>query len=770
MRIDLAHSGPVTALESTPPRHIAVIGNAMPRRCGLATYTSHSVEAFAAVFPATRIDHYAMDDGHGAIVYPPHTRTIAQQDFDAYAAAALAIDGSGAQLIWVQHEFGIFGGPAGGHLLHLLDHTALPVVATLHTLLTNPGPDEDRVFRALIARCDRLVVMARRGRSILIDTYGVDPSRIDVVSHGVPDRALVATAQARSALGLPNQPSIMTFGLLAPNKGIETMLDALPAIVAARPDVLYYVLGATHPAVKRDQGEAYREALMARAETLGVAAHVRLVDRFFDEEDLLDWLQAADVYATPYQNPQQITSGALSYAVGMGKPVVSTPYVHACEILDEDHGIIVPFGDSGAFARHIGQLLDDDTRRLALARKAWKRGQTMVWARNAVAMADVMATTLAARTTKARTRFAVPDFARFGEEKLMIDLSAIDRMTDGTGMLQHGIHRVPDRNHGYCIDDNARALIFACRVRGELPEEAERLATVYAAFVQHGWNEDAQSFRNFMGYDRRWLEDRGSDDSNGRTMWALGVAAASAPTLALRDWALDLYNRAMPMAAALESPRAAAFAILGAAALLDALPDHAASRQLVARNAALLTMLVTRVRRPDWAWFETVLAYDNARLPEALLRAAAVLDDAALTATGLETLDWIIGQQTAKRGHFRPVGSESFGAEYAPPRPFDQQPLEAYATVDACDAAFALTQDLRWIAEAQRAFAWFAGGNDLALPLASSGDGGCFDGLTPQGVNRNQGAESILALQLATCAMQKFPQQIQAETPLRIPA
>ncbi len=733
--------------EELCPR-IAVIGNAMPRRCGLATYTSHSVAALSSAFPELVVDHYAMDDGHGGIVYPDAIHRIAQNDRSAYIDAAATIDDAGTMALWVQHEFGIFGGVAGDYLLDLLRRTALPVVVTLHTILSKPNADEERVMRAIVDRADRLVVMADHGRTILAERYGVDAASVSVIPHGIPDRAMIATAVARQKLGLPRRPTIMTFGLLAPNKGIDTMIAALPAILQHQPDALYYVLGATHPAVKRSHGEAYRASLVAQAKALGVAHAVRFEDRFFDDDDLLDWLQAADVYATPYANPQQVTSGALAYAVAMGRPVVSTPYVHAREILADGVGTLVDFGDASGFAAAISALLGDDALRDSVAVRTWQVGRSMTWAENAKAMATVIGTAIALRPVPIRSAENAAD-----RTLPPLDLAAVERMTDGVGMLQHGIYHVPDRNHGYCIDDNARGLILACRAGADLRHRAEPLATTYAAFMQHAWNPDSRRFRNFMGYNRDWLESEGSDDSNGRAVWALGVAAAEAPTQALRQWAIHLLGQALPIAAEFTSPRTTAFMMLGAEALLQARPGDADARAILANGGAVLAGLVATSRRPEWPWFEIVLAYDNARLPEALFRAGRALGDQAMLTLGLETLEWIVAQQTSKRGHFRPVGTDSFGATYAPPRRFDQQPLEATATVDACLVAFDVTGQARWLDEAQRAFDWFTGANDLALSVASAGDGGCYDGLSPQGVNRNQGAESILALQMATCAM-----------------
>ncbi|MES2496243.1 MAG: glycosyltransferase family 4 protein [Pseudomonadota bacterium] len=733
--------------------HIAIVGNALPRRCGLATFTSHVVDALGERFPDLTVDHYAMDDGSG-IAYPESVRTIAADDPADYRLAAGLIEASGAQAIWIQHEFGIFGGDAGCHILRLIERSTLPIIATLHTVLENPSPGEREVFAALLARASHLIVMAERGRRILREVYGVADDRIAVIPHGVPDRPYVEPEIAKTRLGLAGRKIIMTFGLLAPDKGIGTMIEVMPSLIAAHPDCCYVVIGATHPNLIREQGEAHRESLMALADRLGVADNIRFVDAFLDQEELLDWLEACDVYVTPYLNLAQITSGTLSYAVGLGKPVVSTPYLHAAEILADGHGVLVPPRDSRALAQAVSDLLGDDEAREALAGRAYALGRTLLWPK-----AVERALTLIGKAEDASSR---PNSVAVMRTPLLPKLDAVIRMTDATGIFQHGVHSIADRSHGYCIDDNARALILMCGVRDGDREKIARLSSTYAAFVQHAWNPDLQRFRNFMGFDRRWCEDEGSEDSNGRTLWALGCAAVRGTDAGMRAWAFILFERAAPLAATLVSPRAAAFAALGAAEIMSIDPHHGPSRTILETTADLLKRLLSSSRRPDWAWFETVLAYDNARLPEALLRAGAVLGDKEAVAIGLETLGWIAEVQTNARGAFRPVGTDSFQRPYAEPLPFDQQPLEAQATIDACVAALAVDDDPRWMEIAWRAYGWFVGHNDLGLALADAQDGGCHDGLMPHGVNRNQGAESILALQLANVAMQSLSRNLAA--------
>lgn len=725
---------------------VALIGNYLPRKCGLATFTTDVHVALQARYPDLAVDVYAMDDHPGRYDYPAAvTATIAEKDPLAYAEAARLIEASGAQAIMVQHEFGIYGGSAGDHLLGLLDRTTLPAIVTLHTVLEEPDPDQRRVMEALLRRCSRVIVMAERGREIMERVYGASARQVAVIPHGVPDRSLVEPDTFKDRFGWAGREVVLTFGLLSPGKGIETMIEALPRLVERHPDMLYVVLGSTHPNLVAHEGEAYRERLQALAARLGVERNLDLVDGFVDYETLLDRLQAADIYATPYLNPAQITSGTLSYAVGVGKPVVSTPYVHATEILADGHGVLVPFKDADGFAREIDRLLADDAERAALAARAYARGRTMIWPALAEATMAEVGRAIAARPC----RLATPKQMH----PLVPDFAAVERMSDATGMFQHAIYSIPDRRHGYCIDDNARALILMTQMADLDPGLRDKWTTIYASFVQYAWNPDVRRFRNFMRFDRSWCEDVGSEDSNGRTLWALGVAARDAQFPKHRDWAVWMFDATASLAFDLGSPRAQAFAMLGAAAMLEASPGHRLAAEILQRFPDAHLALLEEARRPEWRWFEIVLAYDNARLPEALIRAGVALGRGDLIACGTDTLDWIMAKQTSPEGRFRAVGSESFGRPYAEPLPFDQQPLEAQATIDACRAAFAATGDRRWVDEAERAYRWFLGANDLDLPLASTGDGGCFDGLMPTGLNRNQGAESILALQLANCAI-----------------
>ena len=725
---------------------IALIGNAPPRLCGLATFTADVHTALTTAFPDIGVDIYAMNDPDSSYAYGPAVVcSIGQEDVADYQMAAQRINDSRAEIVIVQHEYGIFGGAAGRLLLKLLDRVDAPVIVTLHTVLEQPNADQRGVIEALARRAARLIVMAEKGRDILRRVHGIADRQIAVVPHGVPDRAMIPTEPLKERFGFANRRVLLTFGLLSPNKGIETMIRAMPAIVAAHPDALYVVLGATHPHLVAQQGEAYRESLIALARELGVEDNVRFIEGFLEQQRLLDYLQATDVYVTPYLNETQITSGTLSYSVALGKPVVSTPYWHAAELLADGVGVLVPFGDSSRFASEIIGLLDDPARLAAIGRRAYAIGRSMTWEKSAESYLKICAEAVARRPVRLVRQ------AGAHRHPVAPRLEAIERISDGCGMIQHSIFAVPDRNHGYCVDDNCRALMLMHRIEGADAARADELANIYASFVQHAWNGERGRFRNFMGFDRGWLEVEGSEDSFGRSLWSIGDTVARARGQGLRRWALNLFDQVAPHSLALESPRTWAFALLGADAVLRVHPEHALAKRLVNDFGARLLDRLRLGRRAGWTWFEAVLAYDNARLPEALIRAGELTGDRAMIDEGLAAFDWLDHVQTNESGQFRAVGTDSFGRPYATPLPFDQQPLEAWATVDAAAYVHALTGDARWQETAWRAYGWYLGDNDLNLPMATLDDGGCFDGLMSDRVNLNQGAESILAFQFA-CA------------------
>ncbi|MBK1664595.1 glycosyl transferase family 1 [Rhodospirillum rubrum] len=736
---------------------IAFIGNSLPRRCGIATFTTHLRQAVGTRFPDIETFIVAMTDPGQDYAYPASVPIEVHQDrLEDYLHAADLLNDGNVDIACLQHEFGIFGGEAGENILALLGRLTMPIVTTLHTVLDQPTPAQRDVFDRLFALSGKLIVMAQKARELLRTVYRVPADKIEVIAHGIPDFPFVGSEKAKAELGFTGRTVILTFGLLSPNKGIEVMIDAMPAIVKSRPDAVYVVLGATHPNLVREQGESYRDSLRVRVQDLGLEDHVVFLDRFVDQDTLLRFISMCDIYATPYLNLAQMTSGTLAYSFGLGKPVVSTPYWHARELLADGRGILVPFGNAEAIGLAIAGLLTDDARREAMAERAYIGSRSMIWQRSAERYLDVFTAVLqdhqlheaapAERGRGLRAPHASPEMR----------LGHFLAMCDDTGLFQHAVHVVPDRSHGYCVDDNARALLLACALNapGEEPL-AGPLIGRFAAFVQHAWNPDTRRFRNFLGFERRWLEDRGSEDSHGRTLWALGECARSDALASRRRWAAALFTQALPSVEGFTSPRAWAFTLLGLNAFCAAGVVDAQALRLRGLLADRLTALLGAVESDDWVWFEEGLAYDNARLSQALIVTGRATRTPAYLEGGLRSLRWLMTIQTAPAGFFRPVGSDSFGDLRQPPKPFDQQALEVAATIAACLAAWQADGDDQWRVEAMRSFDWFLGRNDLGIPLVDRETGSCRDGLHSDRANENRGGESVLSYLLSLAEIRR---------------
>ena len=731
----------------TAPNRIAFIGNSLPRRCGIATFTTDLQNAVAAARGDLETVIVAMTD-HGQTYDYPSTVGFQVNDNrpEDYIRAAEFLNSGRFDAVSLQHEFGIFGGEAGSHILALLSRLTIPVVTTLHTVLSEPTKAQRDVLVRIIGISSRVVVMAEKGRELLRAVYQVPDEKIEIIPHGIPEFAFVEPDDAKGKLGFSDKAVILTFGLLSPNKGIEVMIDAMPSILKTRPDAVYVVLGATHPNLVRDQGEAYRASLVAHTRAAGVEDHVVFLNQFVDQKTLLEFISMSDVYVTPYLNEAQMTSGTLAYSFGLGKAVVSTPYWHARELLADGRGILVPFGDAAALGVEISKLLTNDVLRQAMRKRAYSSSRSMTWERTAERYMAVF--------EAAGRRHRLKTIARSDTSTLLRDRSAppemrIDHflsMCDDTGLLQHAVHCVPDRSHGYCVDDNARALLLACALNDPGEQRLPEVLTArFAAFVQHAWNPDTRRFRNFMGFNRCWLEDSGSEDSHGRTLWALGVCALTDANLSRRTWAASLFAEAMTTADQFRSPRAWAFVLLGLDAYCSAVTEDDRAAALRVILADRLIAVFDAVETRDWVWFEEGLAYDNARLPQALILAGLATASPNYLQTGLRSLRWLVKQQTSATGQFRPVGTEGFGDTRQRPQPFDQQPLEATATIAACFAAWRADHDVEWKAEAARVFAWFLGSNDLAVSLVDLETGSCRDGLHPDRPNENRGGESVVS-------------------------
>jgi glycosyltransferase involved in cell wall biosynthesis len=742
----------------TPLRKIAVIGNSLPRRCGIATFSTDLQRAVSNSEPNLQTCIVAMTDHDQTYDYPASVALQIKDDsIEEYVDAAAFLNAGRFDIVCLQHEFGIFGGEAGAHILELLSRLTMPVVTTLHTVLAAPTAAQRAVMERIVEMSSKVVVMANKGRELLRNVYRVPDDKIEVIAHGIPDFPFVAPDEAKAKLGFSNRSVILTFGLLSPSKGIEVMIDAMPSILQRRPDAVYVVLGATHPNLVRDQGEAYRGSLMERVRKLGVEDHVVFLDQFVDQATLLEFISMCDVYVTPYLNEAQMTSGTLAYSFGLGKPVVSTPYWHARELLADGRGVLVSFGDAMEIGNEIARLLTDGPRRQAMRERAYAASRSMTWERTAERYMTAFENARQGHRLKVIARAGPGAIAPHSPAVPDMQLGYFLSMCDDTGLFQHAVHSVPDRAHGYCVDDNARALLLACALNGPGEHPLPEIQTArFAAFVQHAWNPDTRRFRNFMGFNRTWLEDKGSEDSHGRTLWALGECARKDASPSRRRWAFALFAEALSTAAAFRSPRAMAFALLGLDAYCAVAPDDRRAREIRHSLADTLVSALALVETPDWVWFEEGLAYDNARLPQALIVTGLATQTPAYVDAGLRTLRWLMTLQTTSTGHFRPVGTTSFGELRKPPGAFDQQPVEVTATIAACLIAWRADGDAEWKAIATRVFFWFFGGNDLSVALVDSETGSCRDGLHPDRANENRGGESVVSYLLALAEMRQL--------------
>ena len=676
---------------------------------------------------------------------------IGASDVAAYQRAADFLNIEAVDVVCLQHEFGIYGGPAGRNILALLKDLRAPIVTTLHTVLRNPDRHQEQVMNELIRLSSRLVVMTRFTRDLLLERYNAPAEKVDLIAHGIPDTAWIDPDQCKEPFGLEGRRVLLTFGLLSPGKGIEFVLRALPRLVEKFPDLVYVILGATHPHLIRDQGEAYRLSLELLAEELGVQENVIFYNRFVDLNELTEFIAAADVYITPYLNEAQAVSGTLAYAFGCGKPVISTPYWHAKELLEEDRGVLIPFSDSESIVEAVDQLLDNPERRQAMAQQAYELGRTMLWSRSAELYARSFDRARRERSRARRAAFATRPLAKLHGQLPEIRLDHLQRLTDSTGIFQHAIFAVPNFEHGYCTDDNARALILTVLLRELGWDDAllGRLRSTYLAFLFHAFNGETGYFRNFMSFDRRWLEDQGSEDSHGRAIWALGVCAGG--DLPASDHALagHLFARALPAALTFRSLRAMAFTLFG---IREYLVRFSGNRQVAQVQESLAQQLFEHfqaVQQTDWIWCEEYLCYDNPRLAQALICSASQLNRPDYTEMGLRALDWLMQLQLSDARHLRPIGSD-WVYQRGQERPrFDQQPVEVWASVSASLEAYRATSDPLWHERAKRSFDWFLGRNDLGLATYDHTTGGCRDGLHFDRLNENQGAESTLAFLLA---------------------
>lgn len=762
-------------LNSIPDlKRVAFIGNYLPRQCGIATFTTDLSDAFTAQFPDIQSMVLAMNDTIEGYSYCDKVRyEIRETNLFDYERAANFLNQHAVDAISLQHEFGIFGGQWGKYILTLLRNVNAPVVTTFHTVLEKPTAEQHETLREVARLSNRVVVMSEHSRRDLQNIYGVPEHKIDFIPHGIHDVPFMDPGFHKDKFGAEGRFVLMTFGLLSRNKGLEYVIEALPEVVKRYPEITYLILGATHPHVVATEGESYREELKARASELGVEEHILFYDQFVDLKDLKEFIGAGDIYITPYLDPEQVVSGTLAYTVGAGKAVIATPYRYARELLEDDRGILVPFRDSKAIADSILYLLDNEAERNAMRKKAYLYGRNMIWPAVAQSYRESFDRARQQHFTEHYLMTVKTVTEEQAEETPVLKLDHIERMTDGTGMYQHAVFSVPNYNEGYTTDDNARALIVSVQLEeaaGLVKTEAEQqsmarvmeLGHRYLAFLWHAFNPEEKRFRNFMDYDRNWLEEIGSEDSHGRALWALGTVLARSKREGLQGMAVRLFEAALPTVLEFISPRAWAFSLLGIQHYLRRYPGDRAVLNVQNTLVERLIQLYKENSTQAWPWFEDIVTYCNPALPQVLLRYGQANHDEEAIKIGLESLTWLVKIQQSDKGWIMPVGNQGFYPKEGQISYFDQQPVEVHSLLSACLDAYRITKDIGWYDYATQAYEWFFGRNALGVSMFDKVTGGCHDGLHIDRLNENQGAESTLALIQSMLELHQFARENQA--------
>jgi len=726
---------------------IAIIGNYLPRQCGIATFTTDLSQSLARELPIEEnLINVAMDDIPEGYHYPHQVKFRVRQNVQSdYFWAADYLNANQYDVAIVQHEYGIFGGEDGSHILQMIQSLKMPVITNLHTVLENPTKGQRKVMKGLAKYSDRLLVMSKKAFDILDKVYGIDRKMIAFVPHGIPDATFKNPGIYNKLFGLENKDIILTFGLLGPDKGIESMIKAMPSIVKENPNVVYLILGQTHPHILEKSGDSYRRDLQQLVNKLGMKNNVVFHNQFVRIETLVQYLQTAKIYAIPYLKKEQITSGTLAYALGVGTAVVSTPFWYAEELLADGRGRLVPFNSPTEMAKEINNLLANDHEREMMRFKGYQYGRSMIWKEVSKMHLDLICK-IKERKPLENAQEVDIKYHKIFNELPEINLAHLRTMTDDTGLLQHAKYMTPNFHHGYCVDDNARGLIAITRYyalrkdKGVLP-----LIQKYLAFLYYAFNSENGRFRNFMSYDRRWLELSGSEDSHSRALWGLGVTVKEAPDSSIRNMAMRLFLESLPVVEHFTSPRAWGYTVLGLQAYLSVYEGDISARKIRDTLTLKIYELFKNNISEDWHWCEATATYANAILAHAMIVSGKSMPNQDIFDTGLKALKWLLKVQTATDGHLSIIGNNGWLDKKGNRSMFDQQPIEVKGLINACLDAYIETGDKQWFEESERCLSWFLGHNDLQLPVCDYKTGGCGDGLESQGVNGNQGAESTLS-------------------------
>ncbi|MCF7865423.1 MAG: glycosyltransferase [Candidatus Pacebacteria bacterium] len=741
---------------------VVFVSSFPPRQCGIATFTADLVEHFDQQFePREETKVIALNTQSDAdLSYSDKViAQISENSIEDYLSVAQKINEMDyVKLVSIQHEYGLFGDNDGEHAIPFIQAIQKPVIVTLHTVLPEPSENQKRIMCSIAEKADRIVVMTHSSAKLLTSIYGADPEKVKIVPHGIHARPYTFGRRAKKEFGLEGKKVLSTFGLLNRGKGIEFALEALPRIVKEHPDVVYAIIGATHPVVLRREGPVYINSLKEMARKLGIEKNVVFFDKYVETSELLRMLQASDIYLSLSQNPAQAVSGTLTYALGMGRPVISTPFEQAKEILTPDVGLLAEFGNSSSIADAVLTLLNDSERLTSMSRCAYFKTRSMTW--------DNVALSYMREFKKLS-----PELALKEKSIPAVNLDHLKRMTDDFGIFQFAILTDPDPQAGYTIDDNARALVAVIRYARFLKTQEEvnelfGLAGIYLGFLEYAAHTDGPGFKNYFNADHFSNEVRNTtenlQDANARATWSLAILATCTDERLpdqLKDRARILLEKQYVNKLDLTSPRAMAFHIKALALMItdqgEQTNQHAQSeyKNILIQYADVLVDLYTRSSGPDWLWFEDHMTYSNALLSEALLRAYVATGNEEYKRIGKESLDFLV-ENSFSGDVCVPVGQNGWFKQGGTKRLYDQQPEEVSALVLALQIMFEVSDDKTYLNKKELAFDWFLGNNMLDQVIYSQMSGGCYDGIGEGYINLNQGAESTISYLLARVSME----------------
>ncbi|MCJ7520892.1 MAG: glycosyltransferase [Dehalococcoidia bacterium] len=734
-----------------------------PRMCGIATVTQDLTHAMDKML-SPRVESRILALNPNDVLSYHYSRKVIlqlnkenQQDYVEVARKINSMDE--VLLVDIQHEFGIFGGERGSYLIPFICTLKKPTVINFHTVLPEPDGELRNTVRSLAENVSAITVMTELSRKILVQDYEIPNRKIRVIPHGIHSQSFVSSRHAKMALGFSDRVVLSTFGLLNRGKGLEYVIEALPEVIKRFPSVIYIYFGVTHPVVLREEGESYRNEIIKKIYELNLFDHVKLYNKYFPIGELLRFLKATDIYISPGLEQNQAVSGTLSYALGTGRPVISTPFANAKELITDDVGILVKFRDPRSFADAIIRLLEDEELRLQMGKNAYFGTRRMIWSNVAIRQAEV---------------FSEYDhtLARILERKALpkIKLDHLAHLTDSFGIVQFAKLNRPDIMSGYTLDDNARALVVAVlyysRLRASRGNPStvkqkkllSRLIDIYLNFIQFVSHTESQ-YQNYVRSDRTLDHLRNKqtnlEDANSRAIYALAITASNGSiSPKFRKRAIELLGSKIESNVAFESPRAVARWIKALCVMFEKkIPISGLDfEREISEQSNGLFYLYNSTSSPDWQWFESSLTYGNAIMSEALLVAYRVLRDEKYLRVGQTTLDFLV-RESFTNGIYCPVGQQGWYPKGGSKSYFDQQPEEVKAMVSALKTCYLATKDNRYLDLMHRAFNWFLGDNSLNQVIYDSTTGGCYDGVGKKNVNLNQGAESTICYLLARLAL-----------------